>query len=123
MHRPDVARMGAVHCLRDSDLSFAEQDQHRAISAIGVHLALELVQILIRGDACRGGLLLQPSIHQIPARQSRSKHIGDGPRQCQELSFRKLQILRQALFEWVDESTFGGGLFTVIKSSIRESTQ
>ncbi|HSZ76783.1 MAG TPA: DUF1330 domain-containing protein [Chthoniobacterales bacterium] len=36
-------------------------------------------------------------------------------RQCQELSFKKLQILRQALFEWVDEhpdyrfsvSTFG----------------
>ena len=24
-------------------------------------------------------------------------------RQCQELSFKKLQILRQALFEWIDE--------------------
>jgi hypothetical protein len=36
-------------------------------------------------------------------------------RQCQDLGFKKLQILRQALFEWVDEhpdyrfsaSTFG----------------
>ena len=26
-------------------------------------------------------------------------------RQCQELSFKKLQILRQALFEWVTAST------------------
>jgi hypothetical protein len=24
-------------------------------------------------------------------------------RQCQDLGFKKLQILRQALFEWVDE--------------------
>jgi hypothetical protein len=26
-------------------------------------------------------------------------------RQCQDLGFKKLQILRQALFEWVDETS------------------
>ena len=47
-------------------------------------------------------------------------------RQCQELSFKKLQILRQALFEWVDEhpdyrfsvSTFGSVMRIALENYI-----
>ena len=47
-------------------------------------------------------------------------------RQCQELSLKKLQILRQALFEWVDEhpdyrfsvSTFGSVMSVALENYI-----